>query len=61
VFVSPEVLLFTSVAAAGTAAFTMPIPAASAFVGTEVHVQAVALDPATGFALTPALTLRIGQ
>jgi len=61
VFVSPQVLLFTSIAAAGTAGFTMPIPAATAFVGTEVHVQAAALDPATGLALTPALTLRIGQ
>lgn len=60
-FVSPQVLLFTSIAATGTAGFTMPIPAATAFVGTEVHVQAAALDPATGFALTPALSLRIGQ
>lgn len=61
VFVAPQVLLLTSIAATGTAGFTMPIPAATAFVGTEVHVQAAALDPVTGFALTPALTLRMGQ
>jgi hypothetical protein len=60
-FVAPQATAFAATDAAGAASLAVPLPTAATFVGIEVHAQAAALDPATGFALTPATTLRLGR
>lgn len=59
--VDAAVTFFAPTDANGAARLSIAVPAATGFLGTVVYVEAAALDPATAFALTPALRLRIGR